>query len=265
MRENRHRDHSSDFRPWKLRRANGIAYLEYFEWQGFRCLFSTRVGGVSSPPFDSLNLSYSINDDTDAVNENLERFRAAVGALRCPIVRARQVHSDQVNVITSFADGLVGDALITDSKNVCLAVSVADCLPIFICDPSNQAFGVVHAGWKGTLKGITGACVERMQTEFGSDPGNMSALLGPAIGPCCFEVSSEVAHRFEELLPESVSGSHVNLHKANKLALEGLGVSSVASDPICTSCNQELFFSHRRDKGATGRMLALIGTQISEL
>jgi YfiH family protein len=262
MMESRDRNRSSDLRPWNLRRADGVAYLEYIDWQDFRCLFSTRVGGVSLPPYDSLNLSYSVNDDTDAVKQNLKRFRAAIGVLDHPIVQANQEHSNHVNVVAGDAEGLVGDALVTGSEGIWLAVSVADCVPVYVCDLRTRAIGIAHAGWKGTLKGVARACVERMQAEFGCDAEEMSALLGPAIGPCCFKVSSEVAQRFEELFPESVSGLYVDLVKANQLALEELGVSCVASDPICTSCNQELFFSHRRDKGMTGRMLAMIGPKI---
>ena len=167
-----------------------------------------------------------------------------------------------MNAVASCADGLVGDALVSDTKGIWLAVSVADCVPVYLWDEDRQAVGIAHAGWRGTLAGVAGACVRRMQTECGSEPGEMVALVGPGIGPCCFEVSPEVAGQFDELLPGSSSGNHVDLIRANQIALQRLGVSCIACSVLCTSCSEELFFSHRRDKGTTGRMLAMIGAEI---
>ena len=199
-----------------------------------------------------------MNDDPCAVRENLHRFWTAIGAEGNRVARTRQVHSNRVNVVSSKTEGFVGDALITRAEGQWLAVSVADCVPVYLLDARHMVVGMVHAGWRGTLEGIVRACVEKMKSEFGSDPAQTSAVVGPGIGPCCFEVSQDTAARFEEFCPGSMSGGHVDLFKANRSELEKLGVECQACDPICTSCNEELFFSHRRDKGVTGRMLAMI-------
>jgi hypothetical protein len=241
-----------------MKESYGVRFLEYDGWPGARCIFTTRIGGVSASPYNTFNLSTRVGDDPDCIEENMERLQRCCAIDTRRIRMTEQIHSSIVNTIRSGELGLVGDALISTAKGIWLSVSVADCLPIYIFDPSTPAVGIVHAGWKGTLAKIASSCVKQMTEEFGSDPSRMDALFGPGIGPCCFEVSTDVALRFENVLPGSSSEGYVDLFKANRLVLEDLGVSCLAQKVACTSCLEDLFFSHRRDQGVTGRMLALI-------
>jgi YfiH family protein len=258
MEERRSRNTASRFEPWTLRSAGGVTFLEYSEWPDVRCLYTTRIGGVSGTPYNTLNLSHDVGDSREAVEENLSRLCSAAGIRKQAVVRADQVHSNGVNVVASPVEGLRGDALVTRTRGIWLAVSVADCVPVYVCDTGKGAVGIAHAGWRGTLAGVVAACVKEMRREFGSNPAEMAAILGPGIGSCCFQVAADVAEQFEKPYPGSTSETHVDLFEANRVALEELGVSCVSSRTICTSCNEDLFFSHRRDGGVTGRMLALI-------
>ena len=247
-----------DFSPWKLRADGGVSFLEYVGWSQVRCIFTTRVGGASPRPFDSLNLSASTGDEPELVEKNLALVRRSCGLGDRRIVRTRQTHSDVVTLVDSEKSDYVGDGLVTALKGTWLAVSVADCVPICMYDKDKHAVGIVHAGWRGTLKKISASCVEQMSKAFGSNPSNISAVFGPGIGPCCYEVSRELASKFDKAFPGSAVGRHVDLFKANRMMLEDVGVSCVPGGPVCTSCHSDLFFSHRRDRGETGRMLALI-------
>ena len=247
-----------DFSPWKLRADGGVAFLEYTAWPEVRCLFTTRIGGASAHPYDSLNLSISTGDEPEVVDKNLVLVRRSCGLDDRRIVRTKQTHSKVVTLVDCEKSDHVGDGLVTALKGTWLAVSVADCVPIYMYDNDNDAVGIVHAGWRGTLKKISASCVGQMSEAFGSNPSNISVVFGPGIGPCCYEVSSELASEFEKAFPESVTGRYVDLFKANRMMLEDVGVRCVAGGPVCTSCHSDLFFSHRRDRGKTGRMLALI-------
>ena len=247
-----------DVSPWELRTDGGVAFFEYVGWSQVRCIFTTRIGGASSRPYDSLNLGVSTGDDPKVVSGNLMFVCRSCGLDDKRIVRTRQTHSEVVTLVDSEKSDYVGDGLVTALKGTWLAVSVADCVPIFMFDKDKHAVGIVHAGWRGTLKKIGASCVEQMSKAFGSNPSNLSAFFGPGIGPCCYEVSSELASEFEKVFPGSATGRYVDLFKANRMMLENLGVSCVPQGSVCTSCHSDLFFSHRRDKGKTGRMLALI-------
>jgi YfiH family protein len=258
MRREEERHSAAGPEPWHLREEKGVRFLEYVGWPGARCLVSTRIGGTSRQPFDTLNLSYNVGDERFCVDTNVERFCAAAEIDRDRIIRTRQTHSSVVNLAAPVSSGLVGDGLATRVRNLWLAVTVADCLPVFVYDADNAAVAMVHTGWRGTLKEAPVECVRRMVVWFGSKASRLQALVGPGIGPCCFEVSSDLAGQFEKSFPGSSNGKHVDLSRANRLALERAGVRCVPGTAICTSCDEVNFFSHRRDGGTTGRMLALI-------
>lgn len=237
--------------------------------------FTTRAGGVSEPPFDTLNLGGKWGDDPASVVENRRRLGRAVPGLRYV---ARQVHGpaiarvragDAPEVIARVeADGLVSDAL-----GVTLGVFVADCIPALIADGRTGAFAAVHAGWRGTVAGVLPAAVRALATEFGARPGDLRIAFGPAIGPCCFEVGEEVVAAFAALLPDAresgvvlpsprgaAGKSNVDLKAANRIVLERAGVSPEAIDnsPECTHCDRARFFSFRRD-GSAGQQMGVIG------
>ena len=237
--------------------------------------FTTRAGGVSAPPFDTLNLGGKWGDDPARVVENRRRLAGAVPG-RCYV--ARQVHGPAI-VRVRAGEGaeaiarVEADGLVSDAVGVSLGVFVADCIPALIADPRTGAFASVHAGWRGTVAGVLPAAVRALATEFGARPGDLRIALGPAIGPCCFEVGEEVVAAFVALLPDARGSgvvlpsprrapgkSNVDLKAANRIVLERAGVSPEAIDagPECTHCDRGRFFSFRRD-GSAGQQMGVIG------
>lgn len=238
--------------------------------------FTTRAGGVSAPPYDSLNLGGKWGDDPAHVTENRRRLAEAVGG--APFV-ARQVHGavirrvragdERAEIARHEADGLCSDA-----PGVVLGVFVADCVPALIADARTGACAAVHAGWRGTVAGILPAAVRALSAEFGARPGDLQIALGPAIGPCCFEVGLEVVAAVEAAIPDArareivrpsprglADKAHVDLHAANRLLLEREGVDpeAIVSIAGCTHCDRARFFSFRRDGASTGQQMGLIG------
>ena len=204
-------------------------------------------------------------------------------------VRLRQCHSDGVVCLDRFAPGDLpadGDALITRRSGLLLAVQVADCLPVLIVDKTKRVLAAVHAGWRGLLAGVVPKTLQAMQSRYASDPRHCLAVIGPSIGPCCYEVGQDVALPFEEAFPgrprlwrnfqppggalSSRTGPSddppsarrlLDLSAACRCQLEtaGLPAASVFSHPPCTSCHPDVFHSYRAEGGSTGRMLAAIG------
>jgi len=241
---------------------------------GFTHGFTTRAGGVSAPPFDALNLGGKWGDDPANVAENRRRLGRALGR---PII-ARQVHGavvarvragDQPEAIAR----LEADALCSDAPGVTLGIFVADCIPALLADPRTGAFAAVHAGWRGTVAGVLPAAVRSLATELGARPEDLRIALGPAIGPCCFEVGGEVVAAFLSLFPDArdrgvvlpsprgaAGKSNIDLKAANCLLLERAGVSPEAIDagPECTHCDRARFFSFRRDGSSTGQQMGVI-------
>ncbi len=248
---------------------------------GFVHGFTTRAGGISRPPFDTLNLGGKWGDDAAAVAENRRRVeRAAAG----PIFVARQTHGAAVARVRDGDDrratALVeADGLCSDASGMALAVFVADCVPALLCDVRSGAFAAVHAGWRGTLAGVLPAAVRALGDEFGARPSELRVALGPAIGPCCFEVGPEVVAAFGALFrdpadrqlvvrpsPRGVAGkSHLDLKAANRILLERAGVAPEAIDASadCTRCDRARFFSFRRDGASTGQLMGFVGRTVA--
>ena len=170
------------------------------EEAGFPNGFSTRVGGVSPPPWDSLNLGASCGDQPERVAENFRRFCGAVGTDADALVKNHQVHGDLVRPVTRAdvlpspgAPGTVeADGLITRTPGLCLTVFSADCIPVLLCDPRKKVAAAVHAGWRGTALGIAARAAEAMIRNFGCRPGDLMAAIGPGISLCCFETHGDV-------------------------------------------------------------------------
>jgi YfiH family protein len=233
----------------------------------FRHGFTTRDGGVSAPPHDRLNLGGAVGDDPAHVAENWRRLERATG-LR--FARVRQVHGARVvHAEAPCEPSEEADAVVSVAEGVAACVSVADCVPILLADPESGAVAAVHAGWRGTLAGIAAEGVGALERAVAAPPARLLAVIGPSIGPCCYEVSEEVAARFRDEIWATVvrgpdaGGSgrpHVDLWAANERVLVRAGVSAerIAVLGRCTSCERERFFSHRRDAGRTGRQVAFI-------
>lgn len=230
---------------------------------------STRRGGVSPPPWDSLNLSHTRGDDAARVNENHHRLCAALDVPAAALTNAYQVHGAQVMLIGPAQRGqrqMNTDALITAAPDTPLLLRFADCTPVVMYDPVHHALGLAHAGWRGTVAGVTAATVHAMQTSFGSRPAELLAAIGPAIGPCCYEVGDEVVEAVrqafsnpEALLPAGRNTRrHFNLWAANVQQLQDAGVRQIETAELCTACHHDWFFSHRAAAGRCGHFGALV-------
>ncbi len=226
--------------------------------------FSTRVGGASGGDFRSLNMGDDLGDLPENVLENRRRFTSALGADSARIVTLNQVHGDRIADVHSPSDHpLFGDALMTDTRDLLLAVRTADCVPILIYDTSNRVVAAAHSGWKGAISGIAGKLLRAMGERYGTDPSVCLAAIGSSAGPCCYEVGDEVAALFPEhcVIRSPEAKPKVDLWKANldQLLAAGIPEGSVDLAKMCTICHEDLFFSYRRSHGATGMMLGVIG------
>ena len=229
-----------------------------FEWEApgpYRVAFSTRLGGVSEGPYESLNLGLLTGDEPERVRENRQRLAEGVGADAARATMAMQVHGAQVlraderGVASPGVEFQRCDGLWTDEPGAGIMLIAADCLPIALCAPDGSArVAVLHAGWKGLLAGIVEAGVGSL------GEARVAVAVGPAIGRCCYEVDDEVREPFRKRFGEEVlHGRNVDLRAAADLALLEAGVATVEHVDLCTSCRPDLFFSHRRDRGVTGR------------
>ena len=230
----------------------------------------TRLGGVSRSPWQSLNTGHTVGDDLEHVRENHERICRALGIRRGELVSPHQVHSATVQVVGGQDRGRVcekTDALITDTPGVYLMLRFADCVPVLFYDPVRRAVGLAHAGWRGTVKCIARETVRRMGEAFGCRPADIRAGIGASIGPCCYEVGGEVVDAAREAFPDAphllsrqASGRwHFDLWAANRYQLALEGVMQVEAAGLCTACRTDEWFSHRAEKGQTGRLGAVIG------
>jgi polyphenol oxidase len=204
---------------------------------GGTALFTTRRGGVSEGPFASLNLGLWTADEAERVQANRERVRAQAGVER--LAQGRQVHGARVVVDAQGIEEADGQA--TTARGVATIVLTADCLPVALAGPG--AVGMVHAGWRGLAEGVLEAGVAAI--------GAVVAAIGPGIGPCCYEVGDEVRAVF------GTSERTLDLKAIARERLRAAGVETVHDCGLCTACDAERFFSHRRDRGVTGRQAGL--------
>lgn len=245
--------------------------LHYFRFEALphngvarHAVFSRR-GGVSPAPFASLNLSLSVPDEQERVYANRRRVYGLFGRDTDTVVHAHLVHGADVARVGRADEGTWVehvDGLITDEPGCVLGMNFADCTPIFLYDPRHRAIGLGHAGWRGTVAGLPGAMVRAMGAAFDSDPADLVAAVGPCIGPCCYEVGQEVIGAVEATFdaPETLLGSPTaagnrffDLPQANRRNLIAAGVRTIELSGYCTACRTDLFFSHRAERGRTGR------------
>ena len=247
-------------------------------WRGTAHGFSTRLGGVSPAPWDSLNLGANRGDDPANIRENFNRFCAAVGADANALVKNHQVHGTTVRPVTEAdilpdsaqAGTFEGDGLVTDRPGVCLTIFSGDCIPILLYDPKRRCAAAVHAGWRGTAAGAATKAVEAMVQGYGCRPEHILAAIGPGIGPCCFETHSDVPDGLRTGLGEDAAPLirplpargkfSVDLKGANARWLEraGLDREHIALCPACTACELDVFWSHRVQGNTRGSMAAMI-------
>lgn len=240
---------------------------------GFRHGFTMRAGGVSCPPFDSMNLGWKWGDRRESVDENHRRLLAASGARI--MVRASQVHGTDIELVRSGSDlsavaATQADGLCSDEPGVGVSVHVADCTPILMACPRTGACAALHAGWRGTVAGIAQAGVRILGERFGARPRDLRVAIGPCIGACCFEVGPEVvaeflakgAHARESgCIVKGRQKDHIDLRRVQLLQLRSAGVLPEHIDVSrdCTHCDPEnRFFSFRMAGRATGQMVGFI-------
>ena len=240
--------------------------------------FTTRAGGVSEGIFDSLNLSFSRGDDESAVMENYDRLAAALDTRKEQFVCTDQTHTTNV-IRVGKEDCGYGvtrqkpytdvDGLVTDEPGVVLSTFFADCVPLYFVDTVNRAIGLSHSGWRGTVGRMGQRTLEKMATEFGTNPKDVVAAIGPSICQDCYEVSKDVAKEFikefsghaDEILINKGNGKYqLDLWKTNEIVLIEAGVKkeNIAVTNICTCCNPDLLFSHRASKGKRGNLGAFM-------
>ncbi len=237
--------------------------------------FLGRTGGVSPPPHQSLNTGLHVNDNPGNIKKNRARIRNCFSIENKKMVIVTQVHGAEVVDIKNNLppETTKADALITARPSVAIAVQTADCVPILFFDPNKKVIGVAHAGWRGTLNKIAEKTIAAMVKNYKADPADIHTALGPAIGPCCYGVSTEIIGDFKDKLGydlKDIRGAtdgdkNLDLPGINKLQLEAAGVAPYNIDQtrICTACRSDLFFSHRRAGAAasgiqTGRQLSYI-------
>jgi YfiH family protein len=247
--------------------------------------FTSRHGGVSKKPFESFNCGLHVNDLSEHVVTNRQRLAEALEMPFDAFTYAEQVHGNEIAVIkredqgkgrASRAEAIQSrDGFVTNEKELVLCALFADCVPLFFYDPVLEAAGLAHAGWKGTVLDVAGATIKAMNEQFGSKPEHIRAAIGPSIGICCYEVDEKVAVPVKRVLtdmnaspetlkkvlqPKENQKYMLNLQELNRKFIEKAGIlsSSIEVTELCTSCRTDVFFSHRQENGATGRMAAWI-------
>jgi YfiH family protein len=243
--------------------------------------FSTRLGGVSSDIFSTMNLGNESGvyvDSPDNIEENYRRIAASIGFDPSTIVISKQVHKTNIRVVdeNDCGKGLYQprdfdeiDGLITNRSDITLVTKYADCVPLFFVDTKKKAIGLTHSGWRGTVKKIGKITVEEMQKHFGSNPKDIIAVIGPSICADCYEIGEEVATEFKIAFPQNQqdiltakgNGKYLcNLWEANRSVLSeaGLEADNIHISGVCTSCNSDFLFSHRKTEGKRGSLAAFL-------
>jgi YfiH family protein len=261
-------EHAGTLPVYRFERLNGDPAL-------IHAIF-TRLGGISTSPYESLNLGHSVGDDPIAVETNHTRVYEVLKIPRSQVVTCHLTHSADTLVVEATDGGRVvgrGDAMIAADAGLFLGMRFADCAPILLHDPVRRAVGLVHAGWRGTVHDVAGSAVQTMIKELGCSPKNILAMIGPSIGPCCYQVGEDVIRAGETIMPQQSASAgnaqlfsrhngqhaHFDLWEANRRQLEAAGVAQVLVAGLCTACHTDHFFSHRAEQGRTGRFGVVIG------
>lgn len=238
--------------------------------------FTTRLGGVSAAPFDTLNMSLAVSDSPENVAENRARAIKSITGVDMPVVSAGQVHGNRVEIVTDATAGIVPDcdALVTETPDIALLMVFADCVPIYFCDPVRRVIGIAHSGWRGTAANVAGHTVRTIAETFEVEPYGLYAAIGPSISEDRYEVDLEVVDALNVAWPGGSSSPmtpkneftnkwlcNLRLIVFDQLVSAGIRPEHIAVSDECTFRNRKDFFSHRRDsaKGKpTGRMAGII-------
>ncbi|MBE5935295.1 MAG: peptidoglycan editing factor PgeF [Lachnospiraceae bacterium] len=275
-----------------LNKVDGVEFLTYKELEKISFIkhaFSTKNGGVSEGIYKSMNLSYTRGDNKENVDENYRRFFSAIGCTLENVALTDQIHKTDIikvdeeklhelNEKASIKGKKIEgrkfdniDGLITNLKNVPLVTSYADCVPLYFVDKKNKAIGLSHSGWRGTVAGMGIKTIEAMKEAYGTNPDDVVAVVGPSICKDCYEVSKEVVDEFHIMYDgkfdvtsiytiTSNDKRQLDLWEANKniLLLAGIRLENIIISSVCTSCNDDLLFSHRKTQGKRGNLIAVL-------
>lgn len=277
----------------KKGRKDGLLMTEHFKGEvcyltfplldrlkGFTNGFSTRLGGVSTGIFSSMNLSSNRGDDKEKVLENYRRLAGAAGFSVASVVASKQTHTTNIRIVTKKDLGMGMsqswgaedeiDGLVTNEPDITLMTFYADCVPLYFIDPVHRAIGLSHSGWRGTVNKMGLKTVTLMQETFGSDPKELYAAIGPSICMDCYEVSEDVAQAFREAFPEEIAelvlrekggGKYLlDLWESNRqlMLMAGIPENQIEVTDICTCCNPRLLFSHRASNGKRGNLAGFL-------
>jgi YfiH family protein len=254
-----------------IHNSNGLTFVtsEILESYGVKHGFFMRHGGVSPEPWKSLNMATSVGDTRENVIENRNRVAEALKISRTCFYDLWQVHSNRV-VIADHARQLAeehiqADAIVTSKEQIALLMLFADCVPLLFFDPSQKVIAIVHAGWKGTLSGVVSETIKVMTDQFHSYPENIIGVIGPSICQDHYQVSNDVIEKFipvfkqeENVIKYYDNKTFLDLPIANKIIMEKCGLINIENIGICTVCNNVDWFSHRGEKGITGRFGTVI-------
>lgn len=234
----------------------------------------TRKGGVSQAPFQALNLSTSVGDSPQAVKENIQFACQAIDVSPKQIVSCYLVHGAEILTVTKAnRQAMMGyvDGLITREVESYLFMRFGDCTPLIFYDPVQNAIGLTHAGWRGTMQNVAGATVKAMVDQLGCRPKDIMVVVGPSIGPCCYEVGQDVMAAAPKTFadPDTLfirrngnpNHAYFDLWEANRQQLAVAGIEQIIQTELCTACRTDEFFSHRAENGSTGRFGVIIGLQ----
>jgi len=250
---------------------NWLKVDRWLDCDGLLHGFLGRKGGKSTGPYSGLNLSYRVADDHKIVSQNVCDMKLEVGIHDGRIVTMKQVHGDYVLEVADPKIKEAGecDGMITEKPGIFLGVLTADCVPILLLARNKRKVGAVHAGWRGTVAGIAANGVSALKEKYGVQSDSIEAALGPAIGPCCYEVGEEVAQAAlarwgeaaEAFIDRTRAKPHLDLRGLNRAILQRAGVPTEQIYEVgpCTSCSGEEFFSYRRARAETGRQMSFIG------
>lgn len=248
-----------------------LVYYRFESWRALTHGIFTRLGGVSQAPFTSLNLGGNVGDSPQAVRANHERIYTALRVDETHVCSLWQIHSADVIIANAPVPGrrwlAKADAMMTDRPEIVLSMRFADCTPILFHDPVRGIIAMAHAGWRGTVQGMAAQTVRAMSCSYGSRPSDIQAGIGPSIGPRKYQVGEEVVDAVRAYFDttdglirrDPADGSaYLDLWAANRLDLERAGVEQIEVAGICTAEHTDEFFSHRAEKGRTGRFGAVL-------
>lgn len=260
---------------------NGVPFLTFPSFKKLHVTHgvSTKLGGVSKGDCATMNMSFTRGDNEDNVQKNQERFAVALGYDKSKVVLSDQVHDTKIYTVTSDDYGkgverssdIIGvDGLITEDKDAVLMIFFADCVPLFFYDPVHQAIGAAHSGWRGTVAHMGMYMIEAMEREFGTQPSDVHAVIGPSVCQNCYEVSEEVVEQFCHSFPKEQWGKlwedkgndkyQLNLWEANRVILRDAGIpdAQIEISGYCTCCHSDILFSHRATAGRRGNLSGVI-------